>query len=326
MLPAAIRTLLDQDRRTEVALELAWGYQDERVMQSLDEVGLRPLVLKGVAYGRFLYPAAYLRPRGDTDLWFPDRAAAEQAFLRLAEEGYAPSGIAVSGRYVSRQRTCAKLVAGGHALDLHWAISNTHTFARALPFDELERDAIPLPSLHPRARTLGPVDALLFACLHLFGHAVRDRIPLIWLYDILLLGRRLSDADWDALVRKAVAKRLAGICRHVLDRVDEGLGVPAYGGVRAAVRPQLLAAESAEPFRPDRLKSPLLYFVHDLKALESPAARLRWIGKILFPSAAYMRGKYGIGNDAWLPLFYLYRAASGVARRLGASIAARRRR
>jgi len=26
---------------------------------------------------------------------------------------------------------------GGHALDIHWAISNTHTFVRALPYEEL---------------------------------------------------------------------------------------------------------------------------------------------------------------------------------------------
>jgi len=319
--PAAVRALLEQAQRRAVALELARGREDARVFQGLHEVGLAPLVLKGAAYGRFLYAAPHLRPRTDTDLWFPDQAAAEQALDRLAREGYEASANVISGRYVSRQRTCVKPVAGGHALDLHWAISNCHSFARALPFPDLAQDALPLPALHAGARTLGPVDGLFYACLHLFGHGVGDRVPLIWLYDILLLGRRLSAEDWDAFARKAVAKGLAGICRHSLDRVDAAFRLPEFRPAsRSRVRPRLVAAEAGEHFRPQRLRNPFLFRYYDLQALDGPAARLQWLRETIFPSAAYMRSKYGIDSKLWLPLLYLRRAAFGVVKR------ARRRR
>ena len=95
-------------------------------MHCLAKIGLQPLVLKGAAYAQTLYPEAHLRPRCDTDLLFPDRESAQKAWMHLEEEGYVRIANVVEGRYVSRQQTCVKPGGVGHALDLHWSISNTH--------------------------------------------------------------------------------------------------------------------------------------------------------------------------------------------------------
>jgi hypothetical protein len=309
--PRAVWDLLREERQAAVALDLMRGKQDGRVLQWLADIGLRPLVLKGAAYAAGLYPEAHLRPRCDTDLLFPDQESARQAWQRLEAEGYAPMPNVVEGRLVSRQRTYVKATGGRHALDLHWAISNTHSFVRALPYHELNRDAVVLPRLHVQARTLSPVHSLLFACLHLFGHERFEHLPkLLWLYDIDLLSRQLSEPDWSTFSRVAITKEVAGICRHVLDEANDRFPVEAYG----TIRPALAVAERMESFRPDRLKSSLHFLYYDMKALDGWADRLQWLRESLFPSAEYMRSKYPQSNHLWLPLLYVRRAATGLAK------------
>ena len=312
LVPPPVWDLLRQERQAAVARDLMHGNQDAQVIQWLAEIGLRPLVLKGAAYARALYPEAHLRPRCDTDLLLPDQESARRAWQRLEQEGYEPMPNVVEGRFVSRQRTCVKSTVGRHTLDLHWAISNTHSFVRALPYHELNRDAVALPRLHEQAMTLGPVHSLLFACLHLFGHAQYEQLPkLLWLYDIYLLSRQLSESDWSTFSRVAITKEVAGICRHVLDDANDRFPVAAFG----TIRPALAAAEPMEVFRPDRLKSRLHFLYYDMKALNHLGERLVWLRESLFPSAEYMRSKYAQTSNLWVPLLYLHRAATGLTKR-----------
>lgn len=313
LVPRALWDLFREERQAAVALDLMYGIQDAQVLQWLADRGLRPLVLKGAAYAACLYPEAHLRPRCDTDLLFPDRESARQAWQRLEPEGYEPVPNVVEGRLVSRQRTYVKARGGGHSLDIHWAISNSHTFVRALPYEDLTREAVPLPGLHEQARTLGPVHSLLFACLHLFGHArLGDPPKLLWLYDIDLLSRRLSGSQWSAFSRAAITKEVAGICRHVLDEVNDRFPLPAYG----TIRPALAAAERMEYFRPDRLRSRLQFHYYDIKALDRWTDRLRWLRESLLPSAHYMRSKYPRSNHLWVPILYVRRIGTGLAKQL----------
>jgi hypothetical protein len=312
-LPKAIWNLLRQESHASAVLELVGSHQDTQVLQWLMEIGLNPIVLKGAAYARTIYPEAYLRPRCDTDLLLPDRASAQWAWRRLAEEGYELSADVVEGRFVSRQRTCVKPTCGGHALDTHWAISNTHTFVRALPYNEINQDAVSLPTLHESARTLGTVHSLLFACLHLFGHAQMDPTPrLLWLYDIFLLSRRMSNSDWQAFTCAAITKGVAGICRDALDGTNAKFPIAFF----ESIRPTLLEAEGCETFRPDRLRTPLGFALRDLKALDGWSAKLQWVRETLLPSPAYVRSKYPGANGTWLPLIYLHRTVTGLAKRL----------
>lgn len=314
LVPPPVWELLRQERQAATALELLRGHRDAHALRCLGEIGLKPLVLKGAAYARTIYPEPDLRPRCDTDLLFADRTAAEAACARLASEGYETAPNIVEGRFVSRQKTCFLPTAGGHAIDLHWAISNSHTFVRALPQTDLIREAVPLPALHPDAATLDPVRSLLFACVHLFGHERYGHWPrLLWLYDIYRLSKQLSDADWADFRDKAIPGRIAGICRHVLDQAGQWFPISPAAGLRAA----LIDAEADEVFRPDRLKSHLHFAWYDMVALADWGERRQWIRETLFPSAEYMRSKYATARITWLPLLYLRRSATGLARRLG---------
>jgi hypothetical protein len=136
---------------------------------------------------------------------------------------------------------------------------------------------------------------------------------LIWLYDIVLLGRQMDGAQWLEFSHIAAQKGIAGICREALDLVSERFPLSVPQGCRV----RLQEAEPHEVFRPDRVKTALSYQLYDLLALESWSDRLRWIGESLFPSPDYMLSKYQRRSYVWLPLLYLLRFAGGVGKRLG---------
>ena len=97
LVPPPVWDLLRQERQAAVVRDLMHGNQDALVIQWLAN-GLRPLVLKGAAYARALYPEAHLRPRCDTDLLFPDQESARRAWQRLEQDGYEPMPNVVEGR------------------------------------------------------------------------------------------------------------------------------------------------------------------------------------------------------------------------------------
>jgi hypothetical protein len=86
-----------------------------------------------------------------------------------------------------------------HDIDLHWRLNSSPLVARLFSHPELFARSVALPVLHPEARRLCNVDALLFAAvhrelhigrpthIHLNGvaHPVID--SLSWLMDIHLL-------------------------------------------------------------------------------------------------------------------------------------------
>ena len=57
-----------RELKDDVAVELARKYELVRVLESLAQSGIAPLLLKGAALAYSLYPSPALRPRADTDL------------------------------------------------------------------------------------------------------------------------------------------------------------------------------------------------------------------------------------------------------------------
>jgi hypothetical protein len=176
-----------------------------RVIDALTDAGAQPLVLKGSALAYSHYPDPALRPRSDTDLLIaPD--ARERAERALGALRYTKSE-GIEGEFVSYQATWTREVRNGiaHHFDVHWRINNSQLLAKAMAYDELAARAAPLPALGAHARALTPVDALLFACIHLAGHVnapyvvpnvgQQDGDRLIWLYDMHLLNTKMSEAE-----------------------------------------------------------------------------------------------------------------------------------
>ena len=111
-----------------------------------------------------------MRPRSDTDLLIEKDDVAVVTRV-MTELGYRRATL-TSGDLVMPQRPFVKRDLSGvvHTYDFHWKIANPQPFADALAFGELMKRSIEIAALGAHARTLGPLDALLLACIHRVAH------------------------------------------------------------------------------------------------------------------------------------------------------------
>ena len=295
-----------------------WELRHESVLRdtlfALDQAGLQPLLIKGAALAYSFYADPAQRTRSDSDLFMPVNArdATERTLHRLGFERVA-SAPSHQATYVLQQPD-----ATSHALDVHWRINNSESLARLLPYDEVARDAQPVPALGPHALAPSPVYALVIACMHrathrhnpyrVAGESHHEPDRLIWLRDIDLLARTLGEAQWREFVSIATSKGLPATCLEGLQLAARCFHTP--------LPEDAIAALSASSGRADRYlqSSPLRQHWLDFVALQSATARVRWLKDVALPPEPYMRAKYPDGGH--LPWLYLRRAARGMAKRL----------
>jgi len=283
----------------------------QTVLGALAGAGVRALVMKGSALAYTVYEQPWLRPRTDTDVLI-DRADLDAAARALAGCGYSQSDALSTGTLVSHQvafeRTDAHDV--HHVVDLHWKIVNPQMLADVLPFEDLWRDRRGAPVLGPSAAVPSPAASIAIGNIHrLAHHQGHDR--LIWLVDLRALVERFTSDDWRALVDLACGARVAGLCLDGLRQSRDRLGATLPSGVEQA----LAAAAPSEPSRVylEKTMHKRDVLVNDLAAL-GWRARLRLLREHAFPSAAFIRHKYGEDNRWPLPALYLHRLVSGAIR------------
>src|SRR6185369_1999055 len=176
--------------------------------------------------------------------------------------------------------------------DLHWKINNSELLSRLFSWEELRREAVPLPALSPHALAASAVHALLIACMHrsthrqnpyyVNGEPHHDANRRVWLYDIHLLSIAFGPAEWETFTKLAAEKGLRSVCLEGLQRAQTCFHT-AY--------PQSVLVALAQPGR----REPVARYLHggkleqlwmDFCALGSVSRQLRWIGETLIPSAA----------------------------------------
>jgi len=272
--------------------------------------GIDVLITKGTALAYSLYERPELRPRADTDLLI-DAAqldAVRSVFRRLGYDEPLSSGD-------MEQTMFRRVDAAGvdHVYDVHWELTNAPVFAGVLRFDELLAHSVALPRIHEHARTLGDVDALLYACVHRVAHHF-DSDRLIWLADIHFLRERMSRDEHARFWALAAERKVVGICMRSIERANESFG----GGEHDLASQFLDAATIArrEPTRAYLARDPrrLRVLGAELGALHGWRARARKLRQLAFPPAPYMQARFGARSRLALPWLYAFRAARGVAR------------
>jgi hypothetical protein len=311
--------------RHEAVQQAMWELRHQQVLiealNALAEAGVEPVLIKGSALAYSLYDDASLRTRGDTDLLVPEskRAQAEQVLLATGFQ----RAHGMSGEYVSYQANYTRLTpnGSGHTLDLHWKINNSELLSKLFSYDELRRQAQPVPALCAGALAAGPVHALLIACMHrsthkqnpyhVEGEAHHTADRLIWLFDIKLLAQRFREGDWKEFARLAQAKGLRRVCEEGMRLAKERLG--------GTYPEALLAAFSAlgDDEKPLRYLegSKMRQQWMDFGAL-GPLQRVRFLRELFFPPAEFMLRRHPARGRASLPWLYIGRAAGGVIKAL----------
>ncbi|WP_167378868.1 nucleotidyltransferase family protein [Mesorhizobium prunaredense] len=315
--PKVILDACRQQATAQALWEMRHQYLLNQVLERLVAIGVHPILFKGTALAYDVYPAPFLRTRGDTDLLVPsdtrDRVAKALETLGFRELGTRADVISGQTSYswtdpASNQE---------HTLDLHWRITNSTLLSNLFSYEELRSGARPLPNLSTNALAADPVHALVLACMHraVHKHALYyvdgveyyggDR--LIWFYDIQLLFSMLSPSQRNEFVELAERKGLRATC---LD------GIEATRARFHATIPEAVSGALSRPGPTETasgyLSGPRWYRIWmDFQAARGVRSRSGFLTELLFPPATHMRQKYRQANLSWLPWLYLRRALAG---------------
>jgi hypothetical protein len=285
---AALSALQQQQVKKHYAREYLQDQQHalhlQTLQQRLTHANLRALVIKGAALTRQIYPALGLRCKSDLDLWVPLVSLPAMRSL-LFELGYRdiPANF---GNLTQPEQSFVKQDAERSVrIDLHWEVSSRPLLARAFPFAAIWAQA---QEFGFGSHCLAPngIDALLIAVIHRVGHH-RDGERWIWLKDIDLLWRRMSDADQAACIARATERGVRALVHEALQSTAAIFNTPISETSTAALSARTPAELSARLLEP---KTSLLAFDFQSLALRD---FLRLLGEHLFPPAAYMQHRFG---------------------------------
>ena len=309
--PGALQESFRQAARHAVVLEEMRRPELEHVLTAMAAANVRLLLMKGAGVAYLHYPSPFLRPRSDTDLLIEKDNVAVVTRV-MTELGYRRSTL-TSGDLVMPQRPFVKRDRSGvvHAYDFHWKIANPQPFAEALAFGELMKRSIAIAVLGAHARTLGPLDALLLACIHRVAHH-RDSGRLLWLYDIHLLADEMNRNAFESFAALAAQKRVAAACAASLRLAQRWFQTKLPRDLVEA----LAARASAEPsaaYLGGQLR-PVDILWSDLGLLGGWRAKCRLLRQHLFPPAAYMLERYASSNRVLLPALYARRILQGAGK------------
>lgn len=279
-----------------------------RLGEALRGAGLRALLLKGPAFARWLYPQPHLRVSGDFDLLLATRGDADRAARAFEPLGYALAFVPGSMTY---EMTCRAVEPGvaRPELDLHCRLSNVPAFADKFAFDALWEASIALRGLGEGLRGLGPVHALVHACMHRAVDRYLHRPDrLKWIHDIHLMVACMDDAAWTRVVDVARAAGLCGVCLQSLDAAIACFGTAVPAGRHVQLR-DIAQGETLDPARLDDWN----YMQwQSLRALPGWRARAAWLRQRLLPTRSQLQEAHGAGSPARLVLRRLARAWSRV--------------
>lgn len=276
-----------------------------RLTAAFASAGVPMLLMKGAGLAYTLYPSPHLRPSDDIDILIAaDSLPAADAVL--AGAGYVRE-IEPDAALASTQRHYVRSEGGPEqVVDLHWAIANRHAVAGVIAFADAWAASTGVPGFG-EARTLGRVDALLLACVHLVAHHAGSP-SLLWLWDVHLLAASLDADGAGAVTARAERARVAAIVAHTLRRSQSLFATPFDRSLL-----ERLEAVTGEPSARliDGGRRQVDWLRSDLGAVGSVGGRLQLLREHLFPPRAYMRTKYAGWPGMLLPLAYVHRALRG---------------
>ena len=281
----------------------------ERAVLALAAVGIRPILLKGASLIATVYDEPALRPMRDVDLLVAPEEF-RPALSQLVATGSQPTqGEPFDGAYelVSHHVGLVYHEETDILVELHhqW-LSLPVQHVGVIDVAELRSRAQPVAIGNTHADALCAEDQVLQLAGHMAFHSpVLER--LIWYTDIDRVVRHAGgDLDWDTIMHRAQRYLMALPLQHVLAAAVDWLGTPLPPAVShrlislpvSAVERQRYGAAALGP--PSRLEDGM----QKLAGLDSTSARLRFAGRMVFPTREYMRSLYGDDGPARLASRY----------------------
>lgn len=280
------------------------------ILRQLENAGVPVIVLKGAALAETIYRNLSLRPMGDLDLLVLPRDR-ESACRAIAGLGYSlgraethPGALAEH----ESELVLYKASRVGVSVDLHWSLFDSPYYQRRIAMDWFWETAQQASIGGVKARVLGAEALILHLCGHLALH--HGAVGLLWWHDIAEVlacyGERI---DWSELLSRTQQFGLLLALRQVLPRVVDEWQVPIPAEALQALLSQDSSGEERRIFAQLSVgEKPVgQRFWLDLVTMSGLRPRLRFAATNLFPSAAYMRLRYGVEHPLLLPFYYPYR-------------------
>jgi hypothetical protein len=298
---SAMRGFLAESRGVVLtAHALARDLATAQAVETLREVDVRSIVLKGPAIARWLYEDGAPRPYSDSDLLVsparlgPAAGALESiGYSLVLDDRLAPSGDAHHLMW-RRDRDGAKL-------ELHWRLPGVRA-STAVAWRRLSAET-------DRALLAGSeVEflALPARALHLALHATQDAPERLKPLEDLRRGLRVADGTcWRAAAALAAVLSAQDAFAAGLRAIPEGAVVAAELGLPAARRASVVdmraSGASVRAVNFQRLLSE-----------RGPIGTARALGRVVIPSVAFMRWRYAEAErgPASLAAAYVQRWAS----------------
>ena len=317
-------TVIDNIRRTSLE-RIHWELRHRsllsKVISSLKDVGIIPIVFKGIALAYSLYQSPASRARGDTDILIRE---ADVAWCRDILRGHGlndPTGI--PGDQLSHEETWVSTTPEGgyHAIDLHYQINDSNVLSQLFTYDELHSSGTWIEKDQLSARIPSRVHSLLIACMHrevhkkspfyLDGKAIYDGNKLLWLYDISLLAKSFDSQDWSYLADAAQTKGLIASCAEGLELAETRFNFPFPTEIRSRLKAVNQNSAAAIYLQGSTWRQEFMNY----RAIPGLRRKFSFLGQLFFPPQEYMRWKYQDSKLSWLPWLYLRRAFSGLGGR-----------
>lgn len=301
---------------TETGLQNALRLNElASLLSGLSAEGIDVILLKGAALAERVYGNIALRPMCDIDL-LVRKADVRQALALLQDAGYRVGGSEVAPETKLEFENEVLLQNPDRpdwVVELHWSLFDSPYYQAYLSEDILWAAAEPAVIEGSAVYVLSPEHELL----HLSGHLMLHHrgAGLLWWNDVAeCLHHYGSGLDWDEALSNAETLNLVKPLQSVMPVVVDVWLAPVPPDVPARVEAMVPARDEMRVFEMMTVehRPPGRRLLADLHGIPDWGARLRFLYRNLFPSAAYMDERYGIRHPALRVAYYPYRWLLGV--------------
>ena len=309
LVPETERAILEGSRLRSVARVAYITSVAAEIAKSLEQEGIRVVLLKGLALEHQVYGAKGLRQMSDADL-LVSPGDALRARDMLIKAGF------VSNSLKSRLYRHIILDIGNHLPELHRGGISVDLHHRLFGKEGREMVAAAMEKAEVISAggrsllVLPPLTAFLGLVSHIGKHEIKGEFQLRLYIDIFLLLRKYgSEIICDRLPAAAAEAGIERETREVLTLMERvwGLTVPT---VMSREQDQRLVdaflSKIRQPWSVPSL-SQREFFLRNLRSFDSRWKKLIFIAGDLFPSVEFMKRRYGCRTGLKSLLFYPHR-------------------
>lgn len=282
------------------------------VLQSLADVKVDVIVLKGAALAEKIYGDIAVRQMVDLDLLIHPKDLLTVREV-LANLGYQLAGVEMQSGFNEEFRNEEIHWKQGLVnvnLDLHWKLVSPVYYQRTFITDWFWETAIATKISGYPAFILGNEAQIVYLSAHLMLH--HGGHSLLWLHDIAeAIAFSPTAIDWDLVITKAESYNLVFSVQQTLLRLADEWKVEIPGNVRSQLAILKPSWEEVRAYYWQNQTMALRLF-DDLAGAKDWLTRLHIAWDTLFPSRAYMQHRYQIPHPLLIPFYYPYRWLRGL--------------